>query len=126
MKKFQRTNATAICVWYKRIHSQLQLLMRIRSDIYNYFVGTRACLKMNWLKEAITWCEMGLAVSFILALLLGRFHGNSFFFSWHKSSSRRVPSCRVGNRVRKNSLYENLTSDNFRKTAVLMKEGIVN
>ena len=61
--------------------------MPIRSDIYNYFVGIRACLKMNRLKEAITRCEMGLAVSFILGLLLGRFHGNSFFFSWHKSSS---------------------------------------
>lgn len=54
--------------------------MPIRSDIYNYFVGIRACLKMNRLKEAITWCEMGLAVSYILGLLLGRFHGNSFFF----------------------------------------------
>ena len=34
-------------------------------DLHFFLLGANACFQLNQFEEAITWCEKGLAVSFI-------------------------------------------------------------
>jgi len=34
-------------------------------NLHYFFLGASACAKLNRFQEAITWCDEGLAVSFI-------------------------------------------------------------
>ena len=53
----------------RKISAKLNQYFFQRFTFFSLLLGASACLKLNQVEEAITWCDEGLSVSFIIFYL---------------------------------------------------------